>query len=131
MKDRRYIKNELAYFKKVVRNMDLKDRIKQSHVGDHEIFLDEILYDNLSENHDPDSKLTGQGLLGWIESMENQELYDAVKKLSAEDQIFISYIFKECKTQRELAKIYNVSQSKISVKINKLFKNLKNKLLQK
>ena len=37
------IKNELAYFYKVIKNMDIKDNIKQSKINEHETPLDEIL----------------------------------------------------------------------------------------
>ena len=51
------IKNELAYFYKVIKNMDIKDNIKQSKINEHETPLDEILYDQFSvgENMDKQS----------------------------------------------------------------------------
>lgn len=51
MKNRREnIKNKLAYFYKVIKNMDTKDSIKQSKINEHEMPLDEILYDQFSIN---------------------------------------------------------------------------------
>ena len=52
------IKNELAYFYKVIKNMDIKDNIKQSKINEHETPLDEILYDQFSvgENLDKQSR---------------------------------------------------------------------------
>ncbi len=52
-----------------------------------------------------DKQLFQTSLLGWIELIENGSLHKALKSLKIEDQIFISYIVKECKTQRELAQI--------------------------
>ena len=51
------IKNEIAYFYKVIRHMDIKDSIKQSKINEHETPLDEILYDQFSvgENMDKQS----------------------------------------------------------------------------
>ena len=46
-----------------------------------------------------DKHLEEKTLLGWIKLIENQKLYEAVKGLSTEDQIFISYIVRENKTQ--------------------------------
>ena len=40
---RNNIKNELAYFYKVIKNMNIKDSIKQSKINEHETPLDEIL----------------------------------------------------------------------------------------
>ena len=52
------IKNELAYFYKVIKNLDIKDSIKQSKINKHETPLDEILYDQFSvgENMDEQSR---------------------------------------------------------------------------
>ena len=61
-----------------------------------------------------DKHLEEKTLLGWIELIENQKLYKAVKGLSIEDQIFISYIVRENKTQQELAEKYRISQQNIS-----------------
>ena len=52
------IKNELAYFYKVIKNMDIKENIKQSKINEYEMPLDEILYDQFSvgENMDKQSR---------------------------------------------------------------------------
>ena len=44
------IKNEIAYFYKVIKNMDSKDNIKNSKIREHEISLQEIVYDNFSDD---------------------------------------------------------------------------------
>ena len=46
--------------------------------------------------------LEEQNLLCWIKLIENPKLYEAVKTLSIEDQIFISYIIKERKNKQNL-----------------------------
>ena len=122
------IKNELAYFYKVIKNMDIKDNIKQSKINEHETPLDEILYDQFSVGENMDKHLEEKTLLGWIELIENQKLYEAVKGLSIEDQIFISYIVKEGLTQRELSIMYGLTQQDISYKFNKLIHSI-NKIL--
>ena len=38
------VKDELAYFYKVIKNLDIKDNIRQSKINEHETPLDEILY---------------------------------------------------------------------------------------
>ena len=91
---RNNIKNELAYFYKVIKNMNIKDSIKQSKINEHETPLDEILYDQFSASETMDKHLEEKTLLGWIELIENPKLYEAVKNLPIEDQIFISYIVK-------------------------------------
>ena len=127
MKNRyKSIKNELTYFYKVIKNMDIKDNIKQSKINEHETPLDEILYDQFSVGENMDKHLEEKTLLGWIELIENQKLYEAVKGLSIEDQIFISYIVKKGLTQQELEEIYKVSHRAIGQKYQRLIKKIKN-----
>ncbi len=119
------IKNEIAYFYKVIRHMDIKDSIRQAKINEHETPLDEILYDQFSVDENLDKHLEEQNLLGWIELIENQKLYEAVKSLSVEDQIFISYIVKEGRTQRELSRTYGVAQKNISKRFNRVIEKIK------
>lgn len=114
------IKNEIAYFYTVIRNMDTKDSIKKSKVNEYEISLENVMYDNFSDDFDVDKQAQEQSLLGWIELIENPMLHKAVKSLSIEDQIFISYIVKECRTQRELSKIYKVDHRTIGRRFEKI-----------
>ena len=88
------INNEEAYFKKVRQNMNKKDRKKRLIINDHENFVAEIPYDIIFENIAMEQQVADQSLIGWIELIENQKLYEAIKKLSMADQIFISYIVK-------------------------------------
>ncbi len=119
------IKNEIAYFYKVIRHMDIKDSIRQAKINEHETPLDEILYDQFSVGENMDKHLEEKTLLGWIELIENQKLYEAVKGLSIEDQIFISYIVKKGLTQQELEEIYKVSHRAIGQKYQRLIKKIK------
>ena len=119
------IKNEIAYFYTVIKNMDMKDSIKKSKVNEYEIPLEEIIYDNFSNDFDVDKQCQDKNLLGWIELIENENLHKAVKSLSVEDQIFISYIVKECRTQRDLAQIYKVNQRTIGRKFEKILNKIR------
>ena len=112
MKNRRDIKSEMAYFYTVIKNMDKKDSIKNSKIQEHEVSIEDVLYDKESENLDIENQAFEKNLLGWIELIENEKLHKAIKNLSIEDQIFISYIVKECKTQRELAEVYKIGSTK-------------------
>ena len=119
------IKNKLAYFYKVIKNMDSYDDTKKSKIQKHEIPIEEVMYDEFSNTSDVDKQLFQTSLLGWIELVENENLHKALKSLKIEDQIFISYIVKECKTQRELAKIYGIAQKNICKKFERLIKKIK------
>ncbi len=78
-----------------------------------------------------DKHLEEQNLLNWIESIENPQLYEAVKNLSTDDQVFLSYIIKECRTQKEISKIYNINQAHICDRLNKILRILKYNLLNR
>ena len=119
------IKNEIAYFYTVIKNMDMKDSIKKSRVNEHEIPLEDIIYDDFSNDFDVDKQCQDKNLLGWMELIENENLHKAVKSLSVEDQIFISYIVKECRTQRDLAQIYKVNQRTIGRKFEKILNKIR------
>ena len=66
-----------------------------------------------------------QGLLSWIDLVESDNLYAVLKELSIEDQVFLSLIVKEGKTQRELAMLYNISQKNINVNLHKIISKIK------
>ncbi len=125
------IKNEIAYFHKVIKNMDLKDNIKISKINECEIPIEEVMYDEFSSTSDVDKQLFQTSLLGWIELVENENLHKALKSLKIEDQIFISYIVKECKTQRELAQIYKVNHRTVGRRFQKILNTIKRFLFKK
>lgn len=125
------IKNKIAYFHKVIKNMDLKDSVKKSKINEHEIPVEGIMYDAFSNEFDVDKQLFEKNLLGWIELIENENLHKAVKSLSIEDRIFISYIVKKCKTQQELASKYGINQSSVKNRFDKILRILKNLMSKK
>ena len=119
------IRNELAYFYTLIKNWDLKDKVKQSEIEKHEISFEVLLNENLSDAFNLEQYLAEQGLLSWIDLVESDNLYAALKKLSVEDQVFLSLIVKEGKTQRELAMLYNISQKNINVNLHKIISKIK------
>ena len=125
------IKNKLAYFYKVIKNMDSYDDTKKSKIQKHEIPIEEVIYDEFSSTTDVDKQLFQTSLLGWIELVENENLHKALKSLKIEDQIFISYIVKECKTQRELAQIYKVNHRTVGRRFQKILNVIKKFLFKK
>ena len=131
MKNRRDIKSKMAYFYTVIKNMDKKDSIKNSKIQEHEVSIEDVIYDKESENIDIEKQAFEENLLGWIELIENEKLHKAIKNLSIEDQIFISYIVRECKTQQELASKYGINQSSVRNKFNKILRILKNSIFRK
>ncbi len=133
MKKRRYnIKDKMAYFNKVKKNMDCKEKIKQSEIEKNEISIeDRPICSDFLDNFDLDKELADRNLLGWIDMIEDQKLHAAVKSLPIEEQTLLSYIFKECFTQTDLAYIYNTTQQNISKKTNNIFNKIKNKFVER
>ncbi len=127
---RRYnIKDEMAYFNKVKKNMDCKEKIKQSEIENNEIFVeDPAICSDFIGKFDLDKELADRNLLGWIDMIEDQKLHAAVKSLPIEEQALLSYIFEKEKTQCELAEIYKVSQPAINLKLKTLIKTIKDKI---
>ena len=125
------IRNELAYFYTVIKNWDLKDKVKQSEIEQHEISFEVLLNENLSDAFNLEQDLAEQGLLSWIDLVESDNLYAALKELSVEDQVFLSLIVKEGKTQRELAKVYNIAQQNICKNFNNIILKIKNNINKK
>ena len=125
------IRNELAYFYTVIKNWDLKDKVKQSEIEKHEISFEVLLNENLSDAFNLEQDLAEQGLLSWIDLVESDNLYAVLKELSVEDQVFLSLIVKEGKTQKELAKIYGVSYSTVCRRFEKIIKNINEFYLKK
>ena len=121
------IKNEIAYFYKVIKNMDMKESIKLSKIKDNEVLTD-IIQDVYSIS---DEYFCENSLLDWIELIENPNLHKAIKSLSIKEQTLLSYIFYKEKTQSEVAKIYNMSQSAISQKLNSIMYKIRLFILKK
>ena len=127
---RRYnIKDEMAYFNKVKKNMDCKEKIKQSEIENNEIFVeDPAIYSDFIGKFDLDKELADRNLLGWIDMIEDQKLHAAVKSLPIEEQTLLSYIFEKEKTQTDVAKIYKVKQQSMCERVDKIINKLKNNL---
>ena len=125
------IKNKLAYFYAVVKNMDLKDNIKQSKIRSHEISLDENIYDCFSYLNNMDKQLSETNSLDWIELIENDDLRNATCKLSTDEKMLLHYVFYEEKTQSEISEIYSVKHQTINYKLNKIISKLKKHIFKK
>ena len=127
MSNSKEVKNKIAYFNKVVQNMNNKDLGKYIKINKFEELsneIEEIYYKS-------DEYFNGDNLLDWIELIENADLHRALKSLSIEEQTLISYIFYKEKTQSEVSKIYNVTHQLISYKINIIIGKIKKYLLNK
>lgn len=131
MKKRFYdIENEITYFRKVVKNMDIDDIRKEKKHLDNDVHFSEFLFDNSSVFFETETDRKYRGILQWIDLIQNEKLYKAIEYLTDEEKYFISLLFYENKTQDELAEIYHINQSSVFYKINKILRKIKNYMLK-
>ena len=105
--------------------MNTDDLRRKNRINKKEISIESEKVENMPDNFDIDEKISDDTLTGWIDLIENEKLHKAVKSLSMEDQIFISYIVKERRTQRELETIYKVDHRNIGRRFEKIIKKIK------
>lgn len=107
--------------------MRRKNRIKEKAGENHEPFNDDIYLDKNSEQIPIDEQFEKIGL-GWIEIIEDPNLQQAMKKLSKDEQIFITQLLFENYTQQELADKHKINKSSVYYKINKIKRKIKNRI---
>ena len=81
-----------------------------------------------------DQYISDRSFLGWIEVIENQTLYAAIKSLSVEDQTLLTYRFKMCLSQDLTAEFMQVPQTNISYRerrIKKIIRDFFEKVAKK
>lgn len=127
----RNIKNEMAYFNKVVKNMDLDDIEKEKKHANNNVHYEEFLFENSDLIFEIEIENKHSGRLRWIDLIQNEALHGAIEKLSDEEKYFITLLFYEEKTQKELAVICKISESTVFYKINKIMRKIKKYMLGK
>ena len=66
-----------------------------------------------------------------MELIEKEKLYNAIRHLDVEDQIFLSHVINECKKWQELASDYGIARANIKNKFDKILRILKVLLFKK
>ena len=125
------IKNEIAYFKKVVENMNLDDIEKEKKHNENNIHYEEFLDENSSQVFQIIAESKYKGNLHWIDLIQNEKLYKAIECLSDEERYFITLLFYENRTQKKLAEIYQLKESTVFYKINKIIRKIKKYMFDK
>lgn len=119
------IKNELAYFKTVVKNMDLDDIKREKKHIDNDIHYEEFLDQNSTDVFQIMTESRYKGSLSWIDLIQNEKLHKAIERLTEEEKYLITLLFYENRTQEELSKLYEVHESTMFYKINKIIRKIK------
>ena len=66
-----------------------------------------------SGERDLEEMLCNTSLLAWIDYIDNPRLYEGVRSLTKNQQIFITLRFRFCYTQKEIADYFQVKQQSI------------------
>lgn len=125
------VKNEMAYFKKVVRNMDLDDIKSEKKHTNNDIHYEEFLDENSTDIFQIMTESKYKGSLSWIDLIQNEKLHRAIEKLTEEEKYLITLLFYENRTQKELSKLYEVHESTMFYKINKIIRKIKRYMLKR
>lgn len=142
------IRNPEHYFNRMVALEAERDRIADSEYQKRNASLEAMIEGGdegpskesamlLAVNTDDseyDRYIEASSFLGWIETIKNPTLYAAVKTLSTENQILLTYRFKEGLTQEETAAAMKIPQTKVSYherKIKKIIKEFFEKVAKK
>lgn len=120
-----HVKDKIAYFNRVVKNMDLDDIKREKKHTDNNIHYEEFLDENSTDIFQIMTENKYKGSLSWIDLIQNEKLHRAIEKLSEEEKYFITLLFYENRTQKELADFYNVKQPAIHHRINKITRKIK------
>lgn len=65
-------------------------------------------------------------LLGWLETIRDDRLYCAVKRLTERQQIILTLFYKENMKQEEIAKLLGLSPAYISKEMKRICKQIMN-----
>lgn len=137
------IKNPEHYFNRYVAMEIRHDQEAQSAYDNMFDSLDELLSggeNGLSKNasklleansgeRDLEEMLCNTSLLAWIDYIDNPRLYEGIRSLTKNQQIFVTLRFRLCYTQEEIAGVYRITQQNASRREDRIIKKLKKFLL--
>ena len=83
------------------------------------------LLETNSGERDLEEMLCNTSLLAWIDYIDNPRLYEGVRSLTKNQQIFITLRFRFCYTQKEIADYFQVKQQSILNQEKRIIKKLK------
>jgi RNA polymerase sigma factor (sigma-70 family) len=85
----------------------------------------------VDEEFDIDNEVAKLTMYGWIDFIENDQLFAAIEDLSAAEKELLSYYFSKMLTQKEIARRMHKDRSAVTRKLNNILKKLKKELLFK
>lgn len=121
------IRNKLHYCRKMIANEVQRQKIKQGDIDDVEKPLEENIFKiGYITEDDFFETAVCQSFLGWIETLENEMLYNYLVTLSNKTKIALTFYAIHGYSQREIAKIMEVSQNAIHKRLTPVIKQIEN-----
>ena len=108
-----------AWIFKIARN-NIIDYYRKNNKRKKDISIHDVIYYIKSDEKD--------SIADMIEDEDNVALYDAIRQLSESDQYLIYYKYFEGKSNKEIAKLMNMSQSNIATRLHRIRKKMKSLL---
>lgn len=102
--------------------MDLDDIKREKKHNDNDVHYEEFLDENSIDIFQIMTESKYKGSMRWIDLIQNEKLHRAIEKLTEEEKYLITLLFYENRTQKELSKLYEVHESTMFCKINKIIK---------
>lgn len=131
------INNPIHYFNKVVNNMNIKDYKKQKKINSTEYSVEfseydeQLLHQHHSHNNDIVDHIHKNDNLSWIELIENEQLYLAMKTLKIEDVSLIHMWLNQGYTQKEIAEHMGMQEKTVNKRLSRIRKGLRIELENK
>ena len=72
-----------------------------------------------------EQQIADRSMFGWFEIFENSVLYDAVMSLTDQQKEILTWRFERGLSQRETAKIMNLTQQSINIYEKRILKKIK------
>ena len=133
------IKNPENYFNKYVAKEIQKDLEKKKEYDAHHTSLEEkleggeygpsrkmqMLFAINLDDEVIEQQIADRSMVGWFEIFENSVLYDAVMSLTDQQKEILTWRFERGLSQRETAKIMNLTQQSINIYEKRILKKIK------
>lgn len=133
--DPQSIRNQEHYFNRYIAMEVQKDKVRQKAYDDFFCSLDEKMSEHVlpvqqamscnQDGTDLEAQLAAQGILSWIDYIESPALFKALRQLTKQQQLLLTYRFHYCLSQRETANLLGCTQTSVLRCERRLIRKLK------
>lgn len=124
------IRDPKDYFRKIVKNMDTQDFIKYNKINKHEILIEfnevnEQIINQATLLASNEMNHSNHDNLFWMELLENESLYFAVKGLKRTDRTMLQLWAIQKYTQKEISVIMELKEKTVNKKLVRIKRKLR------